>query len=102
MIGNADTIDAGNGGRARTRTLAEKLEAAKEKAELKDFEVTITETLQITVTVRAKDQCDAELMVQDAWDNAEYILDADHFKGVSFDASPVEKELRLSRVGDER
>jgi len=54
-----------------------------------NYEVTITETLQKTVTVMATDQCEAEEMVQDEWDNQDHILDADHFKGVRFEAVPV-------------
>ena len=54
-----------------------------------NFEVTITETLQKTVTVTANDQCEAEEMVQDEWDNQDNILDADHFKGVKFEGVPV-------------
>ena len=53
------------------------------------YEVTITETLQKKVTVTAADPCGAEEIVQDEWDNQEHILDADHFKGVRFDAVPV-------------
>ena len=54
-----------------------------------NYAVTITETLQKTVTVMATDQCEAEEMVQDEWDNQDHILDADHFKGVRFEAVPV-------------
>lgn len=53
------------------------------------FEVMITETLQKTVTVTANDLCEAEETVQGEWNNQDHILDADHFKGVRFDAVPV-------------
>jgi len=73
-------------------SLHDKLEAAKEKAALREFDVTITETLQMTVTVMAADQCEAEEMVEAAWNNSDYILDADHFVGADFDAAPVKRE----------
>ena len=79
------------------RNLLGKLEAAKEKAaekaNLMEFEVTITETLQKKVTVSAISQCEAEEMVQEAWDNGDHILDADHFTGAKFDAVPVQRVL---------
>jgi hypothetical protein len=71
--------------------LIDKLDVAKEKAALREFEVTITETLQKTVTVTAKDRCEAEEMVQDQWDNQDHILDADSFKGVTFEAVPLSR-----------
>lgn len=47
---------------------------------MKEYDVTITETLKMTVTV------EAEQMVSDNWRNQEYILDADNFTGVDFKA----------------
>ena len=55
-----------------------------------NYEVTITETLQKTVTVMATDQCEAEMIVQNEWDNETHILEAGHFKGVEFDAILVD------------
>jgi len=78
------------------KSLVKSLEAAKEKAALRDFEVTITETLKMTVTVAAKDQHEAEQIVSDNWRNSEYILDADNFIGVEFEAKRPERELSLS------
>ena len=78
------------------KTLHEKLEAAKEKAALREFEVTITETLQKTVTVKANSREDAEQIVSDNWKKSEYILDADHFKGVEFEAAPIKNERSRS------
>ena len=80
-------------------SLAEKLGAAKEKAAMREFEVTITETLEKTVTVTAKNRSEAEQMVHDAWDDSEYILDADHFAGVTFEAVPVKPELARGSIG---
>jgi hypothetical protein len=68
-------------------------EAAGENGVLKDFDVTITETLEKTVTVKAADQLDAEQIVNDEWDNSEHILDAGHFTGVRFEAKPTGRDL---------
>jgi len=80
-------------------SLTDKLNAAKEKASLREFEVTITETLQKKVSVSAKNQLDAEQIIQDAWDDSEHILDASHFSGVKFDAALVNKELSRGSKG---
>lgn len=50
------------------------------------YEVTITETLEMTVIIKASDKDEAEQTVSDNWRNSEYILDADNFTGVSFKA----------------
>jgi hypothetical protein len=50
------------------------------------FKVTITETLKLTVEVEAEDQCEAEQMVSDNWNDGEYVLDADNFVGAEFEA----------------
>jgi len=80
-------------------SLKDKLEAAKEKAALREFEVTITETLEKVVTVMARNQCEAEEMVQDEWDSQVHILDAEHFTGVKFDAAPAKPELARGSKG---
>ena len=53
------------------------------------FKVTITETSRLTVEVEADDQQQAEQMVSDGWHRSEYVLDADNFVGVEFEAVPV-------------
>ena len=55
----------------------------------KRFSVTITETLEMKVEVEAENQADAEAFVSEKWYNSEYILDADHFKGVTFTAEKI-------------
>lgn len=55
----------------------------------KRFTVTITETLEMKVEVEAENKADAEKIVCEKWNNSEYILDADHFKGVEFTAEKV-------------
>ena len=79
-----------------------KLDAAKEKTAFIEFEVTITETLEKTVTVMAKSQSEAEDIAEREWKDQAHILDADHFKGVGFNAAPAGKEQKLSRGGGER
>lgn len=39
---------------------------------MKEYDVTITETLKMTVTVEAESQLEAEQMVSDNWRNQEY------------------------------
>ena len=41
------------------------------------------------VEVEAENQADAEAFVSEKWYNSEYILDADHFKGVTFTAEKI-------------
>ena len=53
------------------------------------FRVTITETLKMTVEAEAEDKEQAEQMVSDNWHDGQYILDADNFTGVTFEAVPV-------------
>ena len=82
-------------------TLMEKLEAAKEKAAERQFEVTITELLKKTVTVVAKDKFEAEQTVSDFWRNSMYILDADDFHSVEFEAKQVGRVRLPSAKGKE-
>jgi hypothetical protein len=81
-------------------SLQAKLEAGKEKAARREFEVTITETSQMTVTVKAKTREEAEKIVSDRWHKDEYLIDAEHFAGVKFEAAPSGKDR--SRSGEER
>ena len=59
---------------------------------MKSYEVTITETLQMTVEVEAATREQAQELVERKWNDSEYILDAEAFKGVDFSARV--KELR--------
>ena len=45
--------------------------------------------LEMKVEVEAENQADAEAFVSEKWYNSEYILDADHFKGVTFTAEKI-------------
>lgn len=51
-----------------------------------EFDVTITETLKMTVPIEADDPIEAEQIASDNWHNSEYILDAECFVGVEFHA----------------
>ena len=59
------------------------------------FLVTITETLKKIVEVEAKDKQEAERIVSDKWHNSKYILDADNFVGVEFNAVPTDADKDL-------
>lgn len=49
---------------------------------MKEYDVTITETLEKTVTVEAASKAEAEEMVRQQYYNSEYILDSENFTGV--------------------
>lgn len=51
---------------------------------MKEYEVRITETLAMTVTVKAENAAQAREIVERNYKNSDYILDADHFKGATF------------------
>lgn len=60
---------------------------------MKEFDVTITETLKMIVTVEADSQLEAEPLVSDRWKNSEYILDAENFTGADFKAKRRSRDL---------
>ena len=53
------------------------------------FRVTITETLKRTVEVVVDDQYEAEQIVSDGWHSNQYILSAEDFADVAFEAVVV-------------
>lgn len=57
---------------------------------MKEFKVRITETLQMDVYIEAEDSQSAVEQAQANWKKQEYILDADHFKGVEFSVVNLE------------
>ena len=57
----------------------------------KNYKVTITEVLKMTVDVEAEDEREAEQIVSDRWRDSDYILDADDFDGVDYDVEYVER-----------
>ena len=54
---------------------------------MQEYEVKITEILEKVVCVTAENVIDAEEQVQDAWDNGDYVLDADNFVTATFEVS---------------
>ena len=60
----------------------------------KNYKVRITETLVMTVDV-------AEQIASDNWHNSDYILDADNFVGVEFEATE-EEPVRKKNYREER
>jgi len=51
---------------------------------MKEYQVLIKELLSMTVTVEAENAIKARKIVEQKWKDGDYILDADHFKGVVF------------------
>lgn len=66
---------------------------------MKEFEVTITETLEKKITVEAMSKDEAEQAVRDMWNDADIILDADDFIDVSFNTDDGQE---LSAVNDSK
>lgn len=64
---------------------------SRDKDSTQRFNVTITEILKMTVEVEAGDQHQAEQIVSDNWKSGEYVLDADNFVDVEFEAVPATK-----------
>ena len=60
---------------------------------MKEYEVSIVETLKKTVTVEAESPEDAKYQVQKAWGKGEYILDADDFSELEFELSPYQVDM---------
>ena len=66
---------------------------------MKEFEVTITETLEKKITVEAMSKDEAEQAVRDMWNEADIILDAEDFIDVSFNTDDGQE---LSAVKDSK
>lgn len=64
---------------------------------MKTYDVTITETLQMTVPIEADSLAEAEQKAEDNWNASQYILDADHFVGAGFYAEERVREKELER-----
>ncbi len=60
---------------------------------MKEFDITIAETLKRTITVQATDRETAEAMVEAGWRNEEYVLNADDFKDVFF-TTEAQREIQ--------
>lgn len=64
---------------------------------MKTYDVTITETLQMTVPIEAESLAEAEQMAEENWNRSQYILDADHFVGADFKARECVREKGIGR-----
>ncbi len=51
---------------------------------MKPYKVIITEKLEMEVEVEAESAAQAREIAERNWNDSEYVLDADHFKGVTF------------------
>ena len=56
------------------------------------YDVTVTETLEQVVRIEAHSPEEAEQLVAKDWVKKEFVLDAENFIGVEFQAVPVEDE----------
>ena len=63
---------------------------------MKKYKVTITETSKMTVFVEANSQDEAEQIVADRWAEGEYILDADNFVDVDYEAEDAAPKQEMS------
>lgn len=63
---------------------------------MKEFDVTITETLRLTVSVEASSKEEAEQLVNDQWRAGDHVLDADNFVDVEFESNDG-KEISAER-----
>ncbi len=64
---------------------------------MKEYDISITETLEKTVTVKAASKEEAEDMVREQYFNSEHILDSENFKEVDF-KTQGEREISLDQV----
>ena len=77
--------------------MAAEPQAEKELYEMKEYQVPIKEILAMTVTVEAESAAQARDIVEKRYNDSDYILDADHFKGVTFTVTPPQKERGMER-----
>jgi hypothetical protein len=70
---------------------------SQEENTMMTFKVTITETLQREVTVKAGSREEAELTVKGRWNYEEYVLDSSDFVRVDFKAEPIRRERGYER-----
>ena len=75
---------------------AEKAKPYKNENTMRDYFVTITETLKMKLNVEAESMEEAIEKVKDGWRSGEYILDADHFEDVDFEAEDIMPKVEMS------
>jgi len=72
------------------------MQATNEAGALKEFDVTIVETLTKTVRVGAVDRAEAEQAIKDNWRNGRIELDSGNFFDVEFQATTKNPELAIT------
>ncbi len=63
---------------------------------MKDFYVTITETMRMKINVEAETMEQAVEKVRRGWQSGEYILDADNLEDVDFEAEDLTPRVEMS------
>ena len=63
---------------------------------MRDFYVTITETLKMKLNVEAESLGEAIQKVRDGWRSGRYVLDADHLEDVDFEAEDLTPNVEMS------
>jgi len=61
---------------------------------MREYTIKIKETLEMTVKIEAENAAQAREIAERNWKNQDYILDADHFKGVTFTSLPIKEYER--------
>ena len=69
------------------------------KENRKTYKVTVTETLQRTITVNAEDELDAVQKVQDMYNNEEIVLDSEDHINTDIDVKNIDKNIGESQDG---
>lgn len=64
---------------------------------MKKYDVTITEILQKSVEIEAENYEEAERIVQERWENSQYVLGTDDFKTVDYNAIERKKNRERER-----
>ena len=64
---------------------------------MKTYAVTITETLQMTVPIRANSRAEAEELAEANWNESRYVLGAEQFVGADFKAEERTKDRDFER-----
>ena len=67
------------------------------KENRKTYKVTVTETLQRTITVNAEDELDAVQKVQDMYNNEEIVLDSEHHINTDIDVKNIDKNINANK-----
>lgn len=61
------------------------------------YKVTVTETLQRTITVNAEDELDTVQKVQDMYNNEEIVLDSEDHINTDIDVKNIDKNINANK-----